>query len=897
MRRRILPVILVMFMLAPYGVFASENRAEFENSEFEYAQNVMDKLKILEYSEENLEDTISRIDFAVYLARLMKINEYEMQGYTYYTDIAKNHYGLKSVNYLTEIGAFDGYGDSLFRPDDPISPIEAAKVIFNALGYRTYASLTGGYPKAYSDMSKETNLLKGFDGCKDLNRSEAAVLLLRSGLIEMAGIDLIEDDKGLFSSDEDDTVFARYWDIYEKEGIVTAVDHTDILGKDEGKEGYVIINNEMYRHDTLQNDVLARYVRALVKESDDDNNELIYVTVNDRKTNEITIDAYDIESYAEHCVEYYDNENRVKKGKIAANAVFIYNGTIAEYDIDEKINGINKGDVSLIDVNNDEEADTVIINDYKTYVVGYIDYEKELIYDEYTKAQVLALENYEHKKFYSVGGSETDMNSVSSGTVINVKESNGKYADVYVSSVMVEGIMTGVFTDDMGRKGIKIDGKEYLFDKSVIANGSWFENGEFKARPGENMNFILDMFGEVAYITGYGKGSKQIGYIISVKPVVESEEYVKIKLLKSDGSVDSFECAEKVDVDGTKYKAVDAIDNAISQGDGKVILYKLDSDGKINFIDTTYKGSNESEASLVPATPVERASWEPQDPRYPGCRQWFLKNKSFSGVITPYASTVIFDVPEDTVGKSDDYFRIVNFSSYTDGTQRKCQSYKLGEDNFYDDIIVTYTDGSFSLSTKSDMLAINSVTQEINADDEIVYKINGVSRGKAVSYLVDETCMERGFTNSANSKKFISAGELEGGDIIQFATNTKGAIHNMRLLVDYSDGADSMPDFANNTRYGLNIRGDDYSLNRVYCKNCYSGGLDLSYIKGGDVVWKANFDAGKPTVTVIDTSKKKNMVTVGSIKDILSFEMGGTQTLPMYIYSNRMFMVDVVLYK
>ena len=894
MKQRIFAGMIALTMMLPIPVFASDNRAQLDAVECELAQNVLDKLEVLEYSKDNFNDVISRVDFAIFLARLLKVNEYELTDVTYYTDLSADHYALKCVNYLTEIGAFDGCGDSEFRPDDPISPIEAAKVIFNVLGYRTYASLTGGYPKAYYELSDMTGLLKGFSGCENITRNELTVLLLRAGLTNTNEISAIEGKNITFESENSRTLFEKYWDIYEIEGVVTTVGDITLSDTLYARDGYLTLNGESYAYGEINpEEFLGRYITALTVKSDTEEDTFLYGVVNNRKTNEIYIEADKVESYNEYNV-YYSADEKQKRAKIATDAKFIYNGTLAEYGISDKINNLDKGDIYLIDVTDDEYADTVIINEYKTYVVGYIDRENETIYDELSKTAVINLENYTHKKFYGVGGGELTMNSVSKGAVINVKESNGTYADIYVSSAMITGKVMNVYTDELtGKLCVKLDEENYAFDKNYTTYGTWFENGVFKGRVGESFSFYLDMFGEIAYVGGYSTDSKLVGYIIDIKLVEDVEEFVKIKLLKADGGIESFQTAEKTEVDGTKYKSAAAIDNAISNGDGKVIVYKLNDDNEITFIDTSYTNSErETKASLYLATPKELAAeevtWDSN-----GRRQWFRSNQSYGRVIIPSTSTVVFVVPEDANEKRDEFYSTINWSSFEDGRWRMCQSYKFGEDKFYDDVIIEFSSSGTEVAKNASMFAVNSITQEVNVDNDIVYRLGGVMNGKEVSYIIDEQCMSRNFSNECNSKTYTSAGELKEGSLLQVTINSQGKISAMRLLVDSSENIDNLPSFSDNNYHGL--AANSYTLSRVFCVSKKNEGFELSYTKGGNVSWRAI--NGTPTVTIIDTTKKKDMVSVGTVDDIPTFEMSGYQIHPMYVNAYRYNLRDIVVYK
>lgn len=894
MKRRILAGILTLVMLmSQVAVRAEEKRASLDANEQKMAGQVLSELEILEYSEANQEDIISRIDFAVFLGRLLKVNEYELTDVTYYTDIEPDHYGAKSINYLTEMGAFTGYGNSEFKPNEPIAPAEAVKAIFNILGYKTYAEFLGGYPEAYLELSEKAELLDGFEGCKNLTRGELSVLLFRSGLMPMMEITSISGGNVTFDSDESETAFERYWDIYEEDGIITTAGDITLNDSTDGTDGYLSLNDEMYYYDgTDAEKLLGRYVKAICKKAKNEKEEILYAAVDSKKTEEIYIAADDIVSYNDYVLQYYEG-SREKKEVIATDAVFIHNGTLAEYGIDGILNNIDKGDVYLIDVTGDNKADTVIISEYKTYVVGHIDSENEIIYDELSGKAVLSLENFDHKKFYSAGGGELQMEAVAKGAVISVKESKAEYADVFVSNAVVSGKVTEVFSEE-DKLCVRVDDKVYVFDKNYILYSTWFTNGEFNGEIGESYTFALDMFGDIAYISGYTKDAKKPGYVIDIKVVEDADETVLLKVLKSDGKVATYHTAEKTEVDGIRYQNAEEIKNAVLMGDGKVIVYKENKDGKIIYIDTTYKGENENNTSLCLATPLERASFEPADARYPGCRQWFKSSQSYSGVIVPSTATVIFSAPEDAQEKREDYFRTENWTTFPDGRQMKCQSYKLGDENFHDDIVVEFNSSGAEVSLMADLFVISGISQIADADSGVAYKIDGYTSGRQTSYIVEDGIMERNFSNESNSKVYTKISQLKPGSIVQLGINALGRVSAIRLLVDYSEDLNKLQSFADNNYHGL--ASNSYVIARVYCNDKKKEGFELSYQKGGDTTWKDIF--GTPTVTVVDTkSERGDMVRSGLVDDIPTYKMMGDEIYPMFVYAYRMHLRDIVVYK
>jgi len=894
MKCRILAVTIALGMMLPgFSVDAEEKRAVIDSDERIMAEQVLSELEIIEYSESNSNDIISRVDFAVYLARLMKINEYELTDISYYTDIEPDHYGAKSINYLTEMGAFSGYGNSVFRPDDSIAPIEAVKAIFNILGYKTYAEFAGGYPAAYYELAEMADLLDGFSGCENMTRSELSVLLLRSGLMPTMEITSTSGGSITFDSEESESVFEKYWDIYEEEGIVTTAGDITLDDTVDGVDGYITLNGELYYCGEGDDEkLIGRYVNALIKKPEKDTEEVIYIMSDSKETEELYINAEDIVSYDDYVLEYYSG-SRNKTAKISTDAQFIYNGTLAEYNIDSSLNNINKGEVYLVDVTGDDKADTVIVSDYKTYVVDYIDRENEIIYDKLSGKAVLSLEKYDHKNFYSAGGGKLQMESVAKDSVINVKESNGKYADVYVSNAVISGIVTGVFERD-GELCINIDDTTYAFDSNFISHGTWFTNGKFNGEIGESYTFALDMFGDIAYISGYTNEMKKPGYIIDIKVIEDEEETVLLKLLKADGKIAKYNTADKTEVDGIRYQSAGAVKNAVLMGDGKVVVYKENKDGKITYIDTTYKSDSENDTTLKLVTPLERASYEPADARYPGCRQWFKSSQSYSGVIVPSTATVIFSTPEDANEKRESYFSTVNWSTFADGRQMKCQSYKLGEDNFHDDIVVEFSSSGTDISLITDLFVISNILQVADAEGGTAYKLEGYTGGRQVSYIVEEDIMERNFSNESNSKVYTDVSQLTPGSIIQPGINALGRISAIRLLVDYSEDLNSIQSFADNNYHGL--ASNSYVIARVFCNDIKKEGFELSYTKGGETMWKDIM--GTPTVTVVDTDNARgDMVRKGSVDDIPTYKMLGDEMYPMFVYSYRYHLRDIVVYK
>lgn len=97
-------------------------------------------------------EQVTRGDFAAITAKMLKANTagYPRYSQTPYKDVDNTIKAYPAICYLTEIGILNGDGDSIFRPNDPITVSEATKMVMCALGYKEACEQTaGGFPEGY----------------------------------------------------------------------------------------------------------------------------------------------------------------------------------------------------------------------------------------------------------------------------------------------------------------------------------------------------------------------------------------------------------------------------------------------------------------------------------------------------------------------------------------------------------------------------------------------------------------------------------------------------------------------------------------------------------------------------------------------------------------------------
>lgn len=131
------------------------------------------------------EKTLSRAELTSIALNMLgiDISDYEVQD-GYFTDVPKNHWAYKTINYAYESGIVNGYGDALFKPNNEVKFSEAITILLNTIGYKEEVEeIITPWPNNYISIAKEYAIDVGTD-IEDFstpaNRGKIAVLALNS---------------------------------------------------------------------------------------------------------------------------------------------------------------------------------------------------------------------------------------------------------------------------------------------------------------------------------------------------------------------------------------------------------------------------------------------------------------------------------------------------------------------------------------------------------------------------------------------------------------------------------------------------------------------------------------------------------------------------------------------
>ena len=266
------------------------------------------------------------------------------------------------------------------------------------------------------------------------------------------------------------------------------------------------------------------------------------------------------------------------------------------------------------------------------------------------------------------------------------------------------------------------------------------------------------------------------------------ENQIKVLTLNSNrGAVEIFSLADKVEIDGYNYEGSELSDylkvpdNYVRGASNTYILqnnenflepyqairYKLDSDRKINYIDTVRKGNNEAENTLTLACREDKATYY----IYSSTMKLFynVSDPSDPAAFTIDSNTLIASIPRyDNIDAEEYYTRITTPTAYSS----HALAYTANPDSMYPEFVhVSYTDTSGDkVAKRCETGLVKSITTALDFNGDVTTKLTYYSNITEYSnYLVPGLSIPYG---------------LKAGDIVQLNRNPRGQIDGIVKLVE-----------------------------------------------------------------------------------------------------------------
>lgn len=845
--KKLFSLIMALCILSP-------NAFAFETVEGDtktgYETELLEILGVMK--NDNLNTELTRVDFIQMLSKVLFYgNDYTNIATKEkpFLDVDNYHYAAYNIERLLHIGILSGDGNGYLRIDDIITLDEAYVMMLKAAGYGSIVGNYGEYPGNYRKLAYELELDENIQSGTAVTKEVAAKLLVNLMNTPVMKVNISADVSykkgGLFMEEN--------MGIRLSKGILEAAGDFNIT-KTAVSEESVIIGDIVLENKFGEeiNEFIGYNMEFYYIE---DTEELIYAYP--RKNNVLNLKCESITEYKSLTYSYYDENEHIKKANIDGGASLVINGTVSNNYLD-LIPAY--GDVRLIDNDNDKDYDIILISSYEpAWVNGVISDPMTICFENTISdgTTALNLEDYDDYTIIDENGLECDFDKIEQNTLISLEYYGNEKIIVYLCKGTKSGKIESV--RDMGSYDeIVLNGEKYNMSKKAYIR-NWDRS------VGVYVTVYFDIRGNVNAVVQNLDDTWLYGFIINGKEFISDStglSAIRVKMLTQTGGVQNYFIEnEKLIIDGVKTKVSSfASEFALN----RVIKYKT-KDSDIIAVDfpKDYSMTSESEIAFTNSDDIflRRAAGEFV---YRGTPQIFKKNTTtneLDGEVIPRNANVpVFCVPgvSEISTAPDKQFYVKKVSDIAGNTGGKLEGYNSDSEDYFCDAIVMFGADSEIKNEGTVPIMIKSVTEALNENGEVSYKITGYIQGTEYTYFSSEL-IEEDLTRV-----------FSPGDVIKISCNSENMIAAYKIVYSKQGGGIVTNSNSNTNKY------DEGNIER------YALGYAKS-IKNGVMYFK-NMDDGYPefhkldmvkSVLIYDSEDKKNPVKTGSVKDIRTMDNFG----------------------
>jgi len=850
--------IVAALLAASVNSFAYTIPEDIKGTRFEEPLQVLGALGIMVGDKESglirPDDNIKRSEVAKMAVTALGLEDVAnaSSDKSRFPDVADDHWATGYINVAHSQGIVIGDPDGNFRPNDSITYAEAMAIMVRILGYTPVAENKGGFPSGYVVVGNEKGLNKNVNGSTNeaILRGDVAYMTYNALSVKLM------EQKGFGSNityeEVDKTLLFDHLGVTKGEGQITAIENSSLSGSSSLGKGEVQIGDDIFKTSYNINNFLGFNVVYYSIENSDGDNEIILVTPKKDRNTTVTITAELFDSITEKsgnkAISYFKSASTSKTNtaELDSEAILIYNGKAEELS-DELINLKDKaGYINLLDTNKDSKYDIVFVTEYENMVVEEVTSTHKIV-DKYGRPSLkLDPEDTSISFKITMGLEELKTSDLEEYDVLSIAMSKDKeLIDVIVTRKSVSGKITEIDED-----GVYIKGEHYKIANNFTDNLSI----------GTEATFYLDVEGKIA-ATNTALSAISENYAYLLRAYTDSNtETSSFKLYNSKGVEVSLEANEKIKFNGKSGVLASEVVSSLKENGETVkqlITYDVNSGGKISALNTAV---DKTETGAVDKNHFTK--------NYVLTGATYNKKLGKIGNIKIDKDTIIFDIPSDSSSVSD--YSIASIDMFEDEAKYDITVFDRQEDFTAKVIIVS--NASFNTNADASIAVVNKISGATKDDDTETDKLYAFVDGKEQEIIADE----KGILVKGDNKP------LSNGDIIQYKTNDKGEIVNIRILFD-----------VNSKDTEVETSPVD-NLKTVYGKvtKKFADSINVS-VNDNDVV---NYALSEDVIVYsLDTSKSRNNIEVSDIGDIQKFNEDENNRVFIKLYKDVV--TEVVIIK
>lgn len=775
--KRVLSLMIAFIMTAMIAipaVSASLLPEDVVGTKYEEAVELLNALEIMvgdDTGEFRLEDPIKRSEvakIATAIAGLTDVAE-STKAQANFPDVSASHWANGYINVSQAQSFVIGDDTGKFRPDDNITYAEAVTIMMRVLGYEPAAKSNGGFPTGYLVTAGSAGLFKG--GISAPTNSTATRGIVAQLAYNALTINLMEKTGyGAYENYEvvDKTLLFNKLDVEKLYGQVVATGETTLSGASSLKDDQVQIKVDgtvkTYTTNYDASAHIARNVVFYVQEEANGQFNIILISDNKSKNEEVEIKADHIDKITSTSVSYWkdkENDKKTTTVTVKENPTVFYNGVVVDVDITE-LEALESGKITLLDTTSDEVFDYVFVTEYRNIIVDEVSLTGNRITDKFNLL-TLTLDPEDKDLTFGIykDGKKIELKDIKEWDVLSVAANDHTISEatvikVYVSNEKITGKVEEI-EDDMFRIGNKL--------YEVASNYKEANQPELKL--GDEGTFYLDIEGKIAAVDTQTKAGSNYAYLVKAGVKGSLDTQVQFEIFNKDGETVVLEGASKIKINSkTGLKGEDVISAIKEANEGEIaqlITYDTNTNGEISYINTA--SVNESSGTaLKNAFSLDYVS---ENAKYNAA------SKKLGG-FNVSSSTLIFEIPADA--EDSEEFSVRTIDMFVDKSTYDVEIYDLTEDLTASVVIVKNSTGV--VNADSSIAVVNRVAASTNSDGDEVHKLYAFQDGKEI------------VINAKDTDTLVKEGStLQTGDIIQYQKNSKGEIDKITLLFDRNNRA------------------------------------------------------------------------------------------------------------
>ncbi|MBQ3425526.1 MAG: S-layer homology domain-containing protein [Clostridia bacterium] len=833
--------MLTSSLVAMTGVNAAFSDVA-ENNSYKKAITTLSKLNVINGYDDGTfgpEKDITRAEFTKIIVSMLGYKELSTKT-TQFEDLSEDHWANANIKTAYDLGIINGYSDTEFRPDSPVTYEQALKMVVCTLGYQSDAEAKGGYPEGYRAEAVTLNLqekISGVEYTSNAPRGVIAQVMYNSLEIKL------REKNGSKWQNTTKTLLNDYLNVYKLKGTVVGVEESTTsacdnklypgqlaIDEDSSNTEYVIDFTEYASSSTQMTPYIGQLVQIYYRKDDDD----LFLTEIDDETytnKELTINSYDISDYTDLNLKYYpdDNSKAVSIKFDKSDFTIRYNGRAVTENVD--IDGSSYtptealkqwldpesdffiyGTARVIDSGADGSYNIIDIYDYDTLVALSSPTDPDYLISDKTVASnslILNPEDSDYKMSVTRDGKEISVTSISAGDVLTYATSlEGDYYTVYVTKESVSGTITSLNIDSELKSNwtISIDNKKYHVNERFLTYIALKEQKTLEV--GVNITGYLDALGALEWGT-ITKSTSYFPYAYVVNASEENEDvYLKLyaptnKSLTSFTSSTAYKVQKfkiqtsKPKLNGTK-SSPSAIKSALHEnakscnpdadianisgvkltGYNQLIRVGFNSSGQISEVITI-----STEYDGIPNDDANYlVRYKAMNPasKYYVTSSSVKESSSGSNLYMINSSTPLFVIPKDR-SNADAYSlkSAITTNSMVSGNEYYVESYDLTTKKYPTLLLVyntTFKSGTGITYSTAYRLLAKDIEQEYSEEDNDTY--NMLHTYNSATTITD--------TKIASEAEYLFA-DLSKGDIILNGTDGDKMADSVMLAVDYDD--------------------------------------------------------------------------------------------------------------